>query len=302
METVRFQRSGGSKALGCLMYLVAAPVAACLVAILVGLPLFGIAYWLGASDDTTAALCLGSCCISIPIALWWCFHDWRRRAAAEVALHDDRLEVATGGKRVEVYYGEVQAIRLEHQGGDLACVLNSDSGETLRLPTEIAPFSEVQDTLLERLIPVLQERLEEELEEGGTVAIREGTVRAWLRIFHGVFRIMLVPLLILSIRFALRAGDVFRLGRSLIRQGARGRRGGFEITPDGVKFPDALEPRTVPWIEITLTTLDEDGIVLTTTLDETASASPMAENWWPASLWLAEKLARPDADASPSPA
>src|SRR5688572_19177154 len=93
MEAVRFARAGGSKALGCLVYLVLVLV---LGTILGGLGA-GFAVWgaesakLSETLQAVAGIAAGAALFAL--VAWFGWRDFRRRANAEVVVAADRLVV-----------------------------------------------------------------------------------------------------------------------------------------------------------------------------------------------------------------
>ncbi|HEX7897292.1 MAG TPA: hypothetical protein VF950_06005 [Planctomycetota bacterium] len=282
MEPVRFARPGGSKALGCLVYGVLTLVLG-LAAGLVGL---GLAAWAAESaklSETLQMVAGGAAGLALfALVAWFGWRDFRRRANVEVLVKADAL-VLNG---VELAFADVETVHLTFDGRLPTIVLETADGRR-RLPAEIAPFERVEPLLVERLLPRMLERFEKELAAGRTVPLRESGARAVGRVLYGVFLLLLAPLMILLVKF--QGFDALRLGVARIRQGWRGRGGGFTIAADGV-LPPGEEARALPWRELAAESLDAHGVTLVSMEGPRVSASRFAPNFWPLSRLIAARL------------
>jgi hypothetical protein len=289
MEPVRFARAGGSKALGCLVYAVLIPV----LGLIVGMLGAALAMWGARSakvSETWQGVAAGAAGLALFGAVaWFGWRDYHRRAGAEVVLSEDQIEVASGGERVQIRYADVSAVLLRFEGWSPTLEVRTDDGRRRRVPSDIAPFERAEPVLLEVLLPRLLERLERELAAGRAVHVKESGARSVGRIFYGLFLLLIAPLLILTLHHAARGFDALRLGVARIRQGWRGRGGGFTLTSEGV-LPPGEEARAIPWRELTAESLDGHGITLVSLEGARVSASRFAENFWPLSRLIAARL------------
>ena len=180
--------------------------------------------------------------------------------------------------------------RIKSNGSQQGYLIVPDEGATVSLDPQIVPFEKARPVVEATIMPRLAERIRRQLEEGRTISLREGSFRAWCRIAYGIFLLLLTPLLVLSIRYILIAPDVYRTAILLIRQGWRGRGGGFHLSSEGVVVdPDSED--LVSWRDVTLSCLDEAGIVMSTLEGGLFSASSRAENFPPVAAWLEARLA-----------
>lgn len=289
METLRFERPGGSKAIGCLVYLI--------LVIILGVLLGGIGAALagaGAKElkwpeaAQVAAAVLGGFSVFAFIA-WFSYRDFRRRANAAVVIGPESLELIAGPERVEFPYAEIREAWIRFEAWSPTFELVAEEGRRRRLPADIAPFEQVAPALVERLLPKLLARFEAELAAGRSVPLREGSVRAFGRIVYGLFMILASPLLFLSIHHMSRGVAAFRVGVAKIRQGWRGRSGGFSIAADGL-LPPGEEARALPWRELTAESIDEHGAVFTSLEGGRLSCSILASNFWAASRLIQDRL------------
>lgn len=287
METIRFARPGSSKALGCVVYALLALALGGLLAILAA----GLAAW--AMEKCSDAVRIASASVAglgvFALIARFAWRDFRRRANAEVVVAPDAIVVASGLGRAEIPYGEVETVLLRFDGWEPSIELRAGDGRRARLPVDLAPLVEVEPYLRERLLPKMLERFEAELGAGRTLDLREGGARAVGRIFYGLFLLLLAPFMIVSIRLMGRGFQALGLGIARIRQGWRGRGGGFTVTAEGV-LPPGEEARALPWRELTLETLDEHGVALASMEGPRVSASMFATNFWALSRLIAERL------------
>lgn len=181
-------------------------------------------------------------------------------------------------------------MRLANSGSALVAVLETDSKQRCELPGDIASFPLVGPVLESRLLPILVRKTEKIIAEGGSIAVRESVLGGYGRIVHGLFVILLSFLMFASIRFILHGFAAFRFGRRLIRRGSRSRRGGFDISAQGFVPAGDLLARPVPWNEVTLQALDEDGIVFKGVEGQVGSASIHAGNYWVLSRWIKDRI------------
>lgn len=285
MDPVRFVRTGGSKLIGCLVYLVVVLA----LGTFLGAMGAALAVWGAESAKLSETLQIVAGCAAglalFAFVAWFAWRDFRRRAYAEVVVSADGLAV----NGAELAFADVASVFLRFEGWSPTIELEAGDGRRRRLPSDIAPFEQIEPLLVQRLLPRMLERVEREFAAGRTVPLRESGARAVGRIFYGLFLILVSPLLMLSIRHLGKGLDAFRLGVARIRQGWRGRTGGFTLTADGV-LPAGEEARSIPWRELTAESLDGHGVTLVSMEGPRMSASLFAENFWPLSRLIAARL------------
>jgi len=300
-EAIRFARTGESKAVGCIVYLIGGLAAAvaigCFAGMLVGAPLRA----LGASENAAVAAGLGAAILAIAGTLVLVWRNFRNRAFTEVLVYPDRLEIGPAKRRVAVPFAEIRSVSLKRSGTELILDLTTEAGRRHMFPAEIAPFHVVRPALEARLLPFLLRKIEETLSAGKSISLRESALKAFGRVVYGLFHILISPLIILSIRLAGRGIENMSFGAHLIRQGRRSWRGGFEVSADGLTPAGAVIARPIPWNEVTLEAYDNDGIVLRDAEGRVASASIYSDDYWPISLWIAGKARPSAANGGPVP-
>lgn len=290
MDTIRFARPESNKTFGCFVYLLVVVA----LGLFVGLMAAALGVWAAESAKLSEGFQMAAAALGglggFALVARFGWRDYRRRADEEVLVRPDGLVVAGTRTRVELLFADVRTVRLRFEGADPNIELEAVDGRRVRPPVEIAPFESLNPPLLERLLPGMLERFEAELAAGTTVPMRESGARAIGRILWGLTLILLIgPLVALTIRYLLRAPSVFILGAYRIRQGWRGRSGGFSITSDGL-LPPGEEVRAVPWRELTLEVNDAHGMSLRSMEGQRLGASLFAENYWALSRLVAERL------------
>jgi hypothetical protein len=160
------------RAVGCLEYAIVAPIAALLVGAIVGGLVFGLLYWAGVPQHWASLAACPAAGLSTLGTLVFGYKDYRRRADIQVVLDAERLSCKYAGKEAALSYADVAGVRLLPRMGCIACVLESQDGQRLALPCEVAPYEAVRDELEWRLMPVLVSRLAKFLDEGETIHLR----------------------------------------------------------------------------------------------------------------------------------
>jgi len=143
------------------------------------------------------------------------------------------------------------------------------------------------------LIPQLQQRIDEQIRSGQPVRLSESRMAALLQF----------PLALLMIPVGLACvGSLFLLGLGIVllvavprrlRRGWRGLSGGLEIRAGGIASTSGVVRTTIPWENLSVAKLDSDGLVLRSRRGGTLTLSPCAEDFWPGSRWIAERISRP---------
>lgn len=286
----QLERRPESKALGCLAYALAVPVFVMLLALLAAALINLLLPALGVPEG--AALALGALIAPIVACggVLWALRDYRRRAGWKVVIYPDKLEVTEGRKTRVVPFSQVTAVRLLPAVQDMACTLELADGSRLKLNRGVAPFSKVRHALEPTLILQLAKQLDQGLQAGQTIPLRENVIKAWLRIARGACYVGLAGLLVATVLHAEFGVTLFQAARGLIRRGGMGTRGGFLIQNSGLVPASRSFTAPVAWSDLSLVRNDETGILLQSHFGETFSATPEAKNFWPLMLLIESRL------------
>lgn len=285
-----FERTGGSKAVGCLVYAVSTPFVALFLAIFLLGP---IQLALQACDAREYISKLVTFAVYFLVGLGtmvWAVRDYRRRADYKVTIQWDRIVVQLGSRRVDLPFAEVASIRLVPAGLNFSCVLLRQRGTSLRLSPEVAPFNLVRDALEETLISELVRRLDHEVGAGELVAIRENIPRSLLAIAGGLFRVLIWVVLILNPLRRPLALAFRRCGILMIRQGWLGLRGGFVLNDRGLCPRSNGEREPIPWDRLDRIHMGDVGLILRSRSGHTFGVSALSENFWPVLRWINARL------------
>ncbi|WP_406698031.1 hypothetical protein V5E97_04175 [Singulisphaera sp. Ch08] len=282
----RYQRTGSSKIVGCLVYLVVTPFVALFLALFLAVPLMYSLETLGLSRDRASAPFL----VLLPLigvgVVAWSYRDYRRRAALEVVIDRDRVTIGKDSRRTVLRFEDVVSTRLVPTRIDFACVLVSRSGQALRLPAEIAPFSLVREPLEVTLIPEMVRRLDERIARGEAVTLRIPSARILVMMCRG-FGALLMSVLMLVNPWRIPMGLlVMRHAITVIRQSWLGIRGGLIIDREGLRhFSDA--PATpMSWDRLERIRSDPIGLVLRSRERQVFALSSLTDDFWPALRWI----------------
>lgn len=285
---VSYQRHGGSKLVGCLVYAVVAPFAALFLALFASLPLLIGAEAFGLSKDLVG----GIFCVLLPVigagVAVWAYRDYRRRAALEVLIDRDALWTIVNARETAVWFDDVATIRLSPSGWDFACILVLRSGETLQLPPEVAPFSAVRDDLDATLIPVLVGRLDDTIQAGGRVSLRVPALTLLVPAWRAAVSLLLGPWLLLSPWRFLVGIRLLAHAAMVLRHVWLGLRAGFESERAGLRR--SAESPLVRWDRLERVRSDPLGLVLRSDDGEVYALSMLAPHFWPALRWINARL------------
>lgn len=285
-----YRRAESSKAVGCLVYLVVTPFVALSLSLLIAVPLIFVLQGLGVSERFAP---IAFPILLIPISLGaiaWGFHEYRGRAAAEVLIYQDGVLAQVGRARRALAFDDVETVRLDPAGLDMACTLIPRTGRALRLPPDIAPYSIVSRPLSNSLIAVLARRLGNRFDAGESVTVRERLPRALRHLARGVAGVVAGCLLILTLLHAIRGIAVVRNGVWLVRQGLVGVTGGVLVDSHGLRHLREEAGARITWDRLTLVHVDELGFLVRSDEGRTFVASPFAEGYLAASAWIAPRI------------
>ena len=277
-----FQRDVGSKAAGCLVYALVAPMLAIVVALIVSFPVSYLLTSLGVSEERAKY----AFPILLPVvAVVVCaqgVREYRQRAAQSVLIDWEGIVIGRGTKARTVAFSDVAIVRVVPGPRAMACVLEGRFGKPLRLPADLAPFSVLKGPLDAALIPRLSRKLDERLRNGESVAVSESRSGAILRIFRGLGVILLSVIL-------KGKSAVLSHGVLLVRQGWLGRHGGFVVRRQGLCPGSGDQRDLVPWDELERLRHDQVGLVFRSRGGEIFAASPYAEDYCVCAAWLADR-------------
>lgn len=276
------------RVVGC-RYLVVGAAAAFAISVLVFLGVFALGDWLGFNVDSLWLLGIVAACLIAALGALCLLlrRRYYRVGRVEVRLYPEHIVIDRAGCETVVPLAFVRELRVREAASGRACLLMLDGGAMVRLPTEVATFEMISSSLMPVLTPLLERRLTNSLESGETIDARDGVALSYGRIAGALLMFAVIPLLfVLSRKTAIES---LAYAHSVMRQGVRGRRGGFRISPHGLIPPDDSRV-PVPWDRLKLLEQDADGIVLSADNDYVLSASCNARDFIRASGWITEKL------------
>jgi hypothetical protein len=294
MEPVRFERVTKKEApKACLVYLVGVPALAFFVWIVVMTTVHATLTGFGVSDQTAGGV--NACLLPLVFAamLRWGIRDYRRGGRAVLVVSDDRIDLDSPRQKGHFEFDVLRTIQLKPYDSDLACVLVPKQGKPCPLPPDFASFDKVRATFESALVPRFVQRFDEQIAAGQGIGIKDSAGRGLLRMVWGVLMIPLgiagvCSLFLADLGFSMLVGAPHR-----IRQGWRGLSGGFEIRSGGLVPRSGMVRKTVGWELLSLENLGADGLVLRSRRGGTLTLSPTAEDFWPASRWIAARLSKP---------
>lgn len=288
-----FRRDAGSKAVGCLVYLVITPFIAIYLAVLPSLVLRLAFRELGLSEQLVDFSFPFLLVLTSLVTALWAIREYRGRASTEIAVYRDGLVATIGGVRRVVDFAEVSAVRLDPAGMDLACTLVTKSGRKLRLPPDVAPCSVARGALEATVIRTLARRVGERIDAGESAEVVEDGKRSTFIIGRGLMMVAVGVLLVLSLRHARRGVGLARFGVLIVSLGRIGLRGGIALRSDGVRRLGAASPEWIGWEALEFVQADPFlGIGFRLKDGRSVVASPFADGCWPAAAWLARRAGR----------
>ena len=282
-----------NKGLGCLSYVLAAPVLILILASLIAVP---IALALDANDvakEVRTGVLLAGLSVAVICVSAWCCRNYRRRASLRIVIHRDRIFVFRNGQEQTIHFTDVESVRLiRAEAGGVGCVLTMKSGRSLELDPLVGPCAILQQPLGETLIWELAQRAEMQLEIGASLEIRDNRAAARWRLLAGICLIAIGVLLILTVINAIWGVPVTIAGRALYVRGKLGIGGGFTLDRSGVCSGHGQNESWAAWQDLNLVRNDHHGLLLESTGGERCSASLFAENYWIAAVLVQRYLAR----------
>lgn len=289
----RFERTGSNKALGCLVYLVVAPVVALVLGLFACVPLLYVCVALGMPADPPGWFVALELAILLLIGAGvasWGLRDYRRRAALEVVIERDRATVRIDARQTTIRFDEVASIRFVPTRGEFACFLVPRAGKAVRLPPEVAPFALAGDALEATLIPVLVRRLDERIARGEAVTLAVSPARLVLRLAQASAILLVGTLAMINLYAIFQGIRLVRHGVLICRQLVPGCRGGLVIGRDGLRHPADPAAATTPWDQLELIWSDPRGLMLRSTEGKVFALSSLADDFWPALRWIKAKV------------
>lgn len=290
MSCVSFRRDARSRVVGCLVYTVAAPFVALFLALFLTLPFTFALEQLGARKDVSNALFPVVLAIMAVVIALWGVRDYRRRASITVEIEHDRVVVTVGGRSRTLAFAEVKAVRLVPAASDLACVLEPHEGRPLRFPPDIASLARVRAPLEPALVRPLALKIGERAAAGETVAVRERPMAAVLLIVRGIAELGLAGFFVVTLVSARHFFAVGRVGITHLRQGWLGLRGGLFVHDRGLGHYRNRNESPASWQSLEIVRADDAGLVVRADDGRYFIASPLADSYWPALLWIKSRL------------
>jgi hypothetical protein len=287
----RFERTGSSKVIGCLVYLVVAPFVTLFLALFLAIPMMYALEAAGmprerASTPFIVLLPL----VGIGVAMWG-YRDYRRRAALEVTVDHDRITIRVDSRLNVVRFDDVASIRLAPAKTGYACVLATHAGQIVRLPPEIASFAHVEQALELTLIRQLVARLNERIAAGEAEVYRIPTRRLALLMARGLGSLVLGVCFLAGLKPGL-ATLMINCGVLVLRQSWAGRRGGLILDRVGVRGLGATDSAHTPWASLDQVENDAVGLLLRSKDGKVLHLSWLTDDFWPASRWIASRVQR----------
>ena len=283
----RFGRGGASQVAGCLVYLVAAPFVALVLALFVAIPLGYALEAVGVPTNRGGLPFLILLpVIGLGVAVWG-YRDYRHRAALAVVIDRKCITVGVGRSQRVLNYADTGSIRVTPTTLDFACVLIPRSGKRLRLPPEIAPFSVVHEPLEQTLIPQLVQRLDERIAAGEAVELRISAGRLFVLTCQALLTLALGVLMVFSL-LKIRLGSLILQNAAIVvQQLGLAYRGGFVVERRGLRRLAGWTGESTPWVSLEPVRNDWVGLVLRSRVDgRTFRLSSLTDDFWPASRWL----------------
>ncbi len=285
-----YRREAGSKLVGCLVYVVAAPFVALMLALFVSLPLMLVLEGLGMSHERASIpfpvlLPL----IGVGVAIWG-YRDYRRRAALEVVIDRDGVTINVDARRSLVPFEEVASIRLVPTRDDYACILVTRAGRAVKIPPEVAPLHRIHEPLDATLIPEMMRGLDERIARGEAVTLGIPATRLVITMFRAILILPLATLML--IRFSTHRMGVQMVRHSwiLVRQAWMGFRGGLIIERAGPRPASDPSVLPIPWDQLDLIQTGPIGLVLRSKEGRVLSLSSLADDFWPALRWIKARM------------
>ena len=286
------ERSGGSKAVGCLVYLVSVPFISLFLSIFLFLFVRLIFQAYGLPDDYSTYVFFAVLPLIFLGIVGWGIRDFRQRADLQITIREDRIVVRVGVKEDVVLFSQVESIRLVPARLDFACRLTRSPGKPITLSPEIAPFGVIRALLDETLIPVLIQRLDRRLIMGEQVSIQETLPRSGRSIRLGFLEVFLSILMFVNpLRFSL-ALALLRHGVLAMRQGWSGIRGGFVLDFRGLCPKSGAGVQPIPWDQLREVRSDDVGFALRDRDGPDFRVSALSENYLPAVRWIRTRMLR----------
>ena len=286
----RFRRVGSSKFIGCLVYLIVAPLVALCLALFLSVPIMLALEAIGMSRDRASAPFLILLPLFIVGVAVWGYRDFRRRAALEVVIDRDQVTVVIDSRRSVLRFEDVVSIRLVPTRIDFACALLSRSGRVRRIPPEIAPFALVGDALDATLIPELVRKMDDRIASGEALSLRISNARFLFTISRAAGALLLGVLMLVNPWTILMGILVVRHATLVIRQSWVGTRGGLVVEREGLlRFVDT-GTTPVSWDRLTRISSDPIGLVLRSTDGQFFTLSALTDDFLPALRWINTKL------------
>ena len=257
-QTVRFTRTRGSKAMGCLAYALAIPV----LSVFVGMGVLALAFAgvdaLGGSENLTVAVALVLGILAAISIVAWGIRSYRREVAAEVVVEFDRLRMTRGAATTTVEFKDVASVRIRellYHGSTFEITLRN--GRRVAFPSDVAPLERSLDALTRTVVTGVAGSLDARLRSGEDLVVRQSGVRS----FALLAKALMAYLWTFSMLFKpwLAVGQVLHANR-LVRLGIRGFGGGIRISRHEIRSAGGL-PLALSWDSLKVKK-DEDGLVI----------------------------------------
>ena len=300
-DALVFRRDAESRILGAIAYLLATPVAAGFLGLILAVPIGLVLDQLGVGRVIVGIveLLVFACCAIAMVK--WAINDFRRRSSYALAVYCDRFELQENGRCKVIRFTELRDLRLVRRSQTTACDLLLQSGAASQLLEEVAPYSALRTALDRYLAPVFSRRVVELLDRDRSLVVKDSRTRG-------------IPGLVIAVGgISLCAAAVFvpfmeilgmhRIGGAVeyLRIGRRRLGGGFRMRREGIIPRGASAEQVVAWNAIDRVDFDSAGLIVFADGVAVAQASLYAVHYQLAAAFLSGLVAAKQLDRRGAP-
>ncbi|MDA1013413.1 MAG: hypothetical protein O3A00_03045 [Planctomycetota bacterium] len=270
---VDFRRSGPSRFVGFLTYLLIAPTLTVALSLIWMLAVHGLGAAMGWDENVAMGVGLGGLPFVAFGSRWLTWREYRQRASAGIRIGADRIDSNLSGATFSVIFDEIDQVAITGVRRHRRFQISTKSGRRVCLPPIGFPvFDDVVPVLQQRLIPRMVRQIEEQLYSGESLTFRV----TWS---HRVrLAVLACTLCVTSFGDARAWWSRFRLGRQH----------GLRVTAAGLTR--LCDERSVGWAEASLLRIDETGITLHDAVGFEFSLPSSQQNYWPLTAYALQRL------------
>jgi hypothetical protein len=296
IPVLSFDRVLQSRIAGCAVYLLTLPVLVLIGAIFGAAGGYGLAR-IFPKAQLEAPLMLGLGGLGSLLAVGYVLRDFRRQFGTRIQVHEDRLEVVSGGEPQVFPFRELEWIRgtglgylSRLKGTPLpqahAVRLKGRDGRVLLLRLEEWPLVDLARALLDRAVPVMADQMSARMAAGETLQFRPSISLALGFLVLGLLGVGLGIFGLIAAWERYRKEGRFEYPRLLVFLSLMGAgalvgfwrsRGGIELGPTGVGRPGSGSP--YPWDRIRQLHELPDALSVEIEGGPTLSVGMMARNY-----------------------